>query len=29
MDNQSNGDYLFSLLVDGNRLLQEELIRIF
>ena len=29
MDNQSNGDYLFSLLVDENRLLQEELIRIF
>ena len=29
MDNQSNGDYLFSLLVDENRLLQEKLIRIF
>ena len=29
MDNQSNGDYLFSLLVDENRLLQEELTRIF
>ena len=29
MDNQSNGDYLFSLLGDENRLLQEELIRIF
>ena len=29
MDNQSNGDYLLSLLVDENRLLQEELIRIF
>ena len=29
MDNQSNGDYLFSLLVDENRLLQEELIKIF
>ena len=29
MDNQSNGDYLFGLLVDENRLLQEELIRIF
>ena len=29
MDNQSNGDYLFGLLVDENRLLQDELIRIF
>ena len=25
-DNQNNGDYLFSLLVDENRLVQEELI---
>ena len=28
-DKQSNCDYLFSLLVDENRLLQEELIKIF